>query len=261
MVRLFFVLLGLCPLNWVHAAMVSQTLSYEVNGVPMRSVLVYDDASRTPRPALVLVPNWMGVTDAAVEKAKAIAGDRYVVLVADVYGAEVRPSNAQQAGAAAKAMYDDRQLLRQRARAALSELKAAAESAPIDPQRLGAIGFCFGGATVLELARAGAPVAGVVSFHGNLATSLPAQAGDAIPPMLVLNGADDPLVSAEQIGAFQDEMTAAGADWTFVNYAGAVHCFAEADAASPPACIYHPRNAARAFRAMNDFLAEAFAEH
>jgi dienelactone hydrolase len=242
----------------VGAALVEKPIEYEAGGTTVRSVLVYDDSVATPRPGLVLVPNWMGANESAVAKAKEIAGTRYVVLVADVYGKDVRPADAKAAGAAAQGMYADRKALRARAQAALAQLRAQAGSAPVDLGRLGAIGFCFGGATVLELARDGADIAGVVSFHGNLSTDLPAAPGALKASVLVQNGADDTYVPAEQIATFQQEMTAAGADWQFVNYAGAVHCFAEPDANSGPGCLYHERTARRAFRLMDSFFEERF---
>lgn len=222
--------------------------------------LVYDDASAAPRPGLVMVPNWMGVTDSAVEKAKAVAGDRYVVLVADMYGKGVRPANAQEAGRAAGAVRGDAALMRRRAAAALAALQAQAGKAPLDVSRLGAFGFCFGGTVALELARAGADLAGVVSLHGGLTTQAPARADTLRARVLVLNGADDRAVTAEHIAGFEREMREAGADWQFVNFGGAVHCFAEADAGDDPAsnCRYHAPSAQRAYRMLHDFFAEAF---
>ncbi len=243
-----------------QAAMVEKTLEYTVGDTVLSSTLVYDDSVKTARPGLVLVPNWMGAGASAVAKAKEIAGSKYVILVADVYGKDLRPANAQEAGKAATGMYADRPALRARAAAALAQLKVQADSAPLDTARLGAIGFCFGGATVLEMARDGAELAGVVSFHGNLSTDLPAAKGALKTSVLVQNGADDTYVPAEQIAAFQKEMTDAGADWQFVNYAGAVHCFAEPDANSP-GCMYNERSARRAFRLMDDFLVERFSAH
>lgn len=240
-----------------QAAVIEKTIEYTVGDTVLSSTLVYDDSVATARPGLVLVPNWMGAGESAIAKAKQIAGSKYVILVADVYGKDLRPADAQEAGKAATAMYSDRPQLRARAAAALAQLKAQAGSAPLDLDRLGAIGFCFGGATVLEMARDGAELAGVVSFHGNLSTDLPAAKGALKTSVLALNGADDTYVPAEQIAGFQKEMTAAGADWQFVNYAGAVHCFAEPDANSP-GCTYHERSAQRAFRLMDDFLAEGF---
>ena len=142
--------------------------------------------------------------------------------------------------------------------AALDQL-ASASDVPLDAAKLGAIGFCFGGATALELARSGADIAGVVSFHGNLGTDLPARSGEVKAKVLAINGGDDQYVPAEQINAFTREMAGAGVDWQFVNLGGAVHCFAEADAQSPPGCVYNERAAKRAFRMMRTFFAEAFA--
>ncbi len=239
------------------AEIVSRELSWDVDGVAMHGHLVHDDA-KPSRGGLVMVPNWMGVNASALEKAKAVAARGYTVLLADVYGADLRPANAQEAGQAAQSMYADRTLLRARANAAVDLLKAQAGDAGFSAGNIGAIGFCFGGATVLELARSGRDdLAGVVSFHGSLGTSMPAESGAVKASVLVLNGATDTYVSAEEIAGLQKEMTAAGADWQFVNYAEAVHCFAEADADSP-GCQYHERSAKRAYRMMDDFFAEVF---
>lgn len=255
--RCFLSLLALLVSLPLHAEIVSREIEWEVDGVAMRAHFVHDD-SRSARGGLVMVPNWMGVNASALEKAKAIAGRGYAVLLADVYGAALRPANAGEAGAAAQAMYADRGLLRARADAAVDLLKAQSEAAGFPADRLGAIGFCFGGATVLELARNGREdLAGVVSFHGSLGTSMPAQPGAVKASVLVLNGAADSYVKPEEIAGFQQEMSAAGADWQFVNFADAVHCFAEADANSP-GCQYHARSAARAYRMMDDFFAEVF---
>jgi dienelactone hydrolase len=128
----------------------------------------------------------------------------------------------------------------------------------LDARRIGAIGFCFGGATALELARSGADIAGVVSFHGSLGTSLPAKAGVVKASLLVLNGADDRNTGADDIAVFQKEMNAAGVDWQFVDFSGAVHCFALEHAQSPPNCVYNPKVAARAFTMMRNFFDERF---
>lgn len=239
-----------------QAAMVAEPVTYEIGDKRFASTLVYDDAG-AKRPGLVLVPNWYGANAAAVEKAKTIAGSKYVILVADVYGADVRPKSDDEAGAAAGAMYKDRDVLRERVSKALAELKARAGQAPLDASRIGAIGFCFGGATALELARSGADVAGVAAFHANLATDDTSRAKNIKGKVLVMNGADDTYVPPEQIATFQKEMRDAKVDWQFVNYGGAVHCFAEPDQ-NAPGCTYHERSAKRAFALMDDFFAEAF---
>jgi dienelactone hydrolase len=247
-------------LGAAHAAMVTKNLSYDVGGKPMQSVLVYDDAAKTARPGLVMTPDWMGMNDDQIALAKQIAGKDYVILVADVYGTAVRPKTADEAGAAAKSMYEHRADLRARINAALAQLKTQAGKAPLDGKHWGAIGFCFGGATTLDLARTGADVQGVVSFHGNLATDDPALAKNIKAKVLAMNGGDDKFVPEEQIVAFQKEMRDANVDWQFLSFGGAVHCFAipKADG-TVPGCKYDERTARRAFALMHSFFDEAFA--
>ena len=243
-----------------HAEMVSKTLDYVVDGKPMQSVLVYDDAIKKPRPGLVMTPDWLGMNSNQVALAKQIAGKDYVILVADVYGTAVRPTNASEAGAAAKSMYDHRSDLRARINAALTQLKVQVGKAPLDGQHWGAFGFCFGGATTLDLARSGADVQAVISLHGNLATDDPALAKNIKGKVLAMNGGDDKFVPPEQITAFQNEMRDANVDWQFVNFGGAVHCFAIPTAKGEvPGCQYNERASKRAFTMMHDFLDETFA--
>ncbi len=258
--RLFaFLLLCTLPLSpWSRAAMVTQPIDYDVAGTKMQSVLVYDDALKTPRPGLVMTPDWLGITPDNLALAKQVAGKDYVILVADVYGTALRPKNADEAGKATKALYADRATLRARIHAALAQLKAQKGKAPLDGRHWGAFGFCFGGAASLDLARSGADVAGVVSFHGNLSADS-AFKDDIKARVLVLHGADDVFESPEQIAAFQKEMREARADWQFLSYGGAVHCFAVPSAdGSTPGCKYDERTATRAFAQMRAFFAEAF---
>ncbi len=238
------------------AKLQQRPVEWQLDGASYSGVLVYDDAGDARRPGVVMVPNWRGVNASAVDKAAQIAGDDYVVLVADVYGSQLRPKDNDEAAAAAQPLLKDRARLRARAEAALDALKAQAGTAPLDATRIAAVGFCFGGSTVLEMARAGLPLAGVVSLHGGLASPMPAAADSGKVSMLVLNGAADRGVSAEDIAGFGSEMDAAGADWQFVNFSGAVHCFAESDANSPPGCMYDPRAAKRAWKMLGDFLEE-----
>lgn len=224
--------------------------------------VVHDGASADKRPGLVMVPNWMGVTDDSIERAKAVAGDDYVVLVADVYGKGVRPKNAGEAGKLAGGLRGaDRGMLRARINGAVAALKAQARKAPLDPARIGAFGFCFGGSTVLELVRGGADLAGVVSLHGGIAPGAKSSTAAAIKtPVLVLNGAADKSVPDADILAFEKEMDGAGADWQFVDLSGAVHCFAEPSAGNDPStnCAYDERAAKRAYRMLADFFEERF---
>ena len=248
--------LALCAMPAL-AEMQSRAVEWQVGDETFAGVLVYDDASTELRPGLVMVPDWLGVRDDAVTQARHIAGDDYVVLVADLYGKEVRPDGPEQARAQTGKLYADPALLRARINKALDVLRTNASGAPLDATRLGAFGYCFGGAAVLELARSGADVAGVVTFHGGLSTKMPAAKDAVKASVLVLNGAED-RGTAGDIAGFQEEMNAAGADWQFVNFSDTVHCFALPHAKSPPGCVYNPLSARRAEKMMDDFFEERF---
>jgi len=243
-----------------EAAVVVKPVAYQIEGEAFEGMLIYDDAVSTPRPGLLMVPNWLGVTEESAKKAARAASDKYVVFMADMYGKAVRPSNADEARAAATALRSDRALMRKRAQAAVEVLKAQTSQVALDSSRLGAIGFCFGGGAVLELARAGADLQGFVSFHGNLDTPNPADAQNIKAPVLVLHGADDPAVPQEQVDAFVAEMKAAQVDWQLVSYGGAVHSFTSPVANVPGRNEYHPVVAARAFKAMNELFDERFGQ-
>jgi dienelactone hydrolase len=222
--------------------------------------LVWDDASHAKRPGLLMVPNWHGVNDVAVAKAMMIAGKDYVVLLADMYGKDVRPVDNKASMEAVKPFHDNRKLMMSRVNAAWTTLKAQGSKAPIDMTRLGAIGFCFGGSAVLDLARSGAvPSGGIVTFHAGLNPDDPANAKSIKSRLLVLNGADD-------TGAWPDtdkffaELRASGTDWQFVNIGGAVHCFTETEEHSPGNCMYNAAASKRAYRMMRDFFDESFAK-
>lgn len=250
-----FVLLALMP--WaLQAKMVHTPVNWTQDGTSFHSVLIYDDAAPGKRPGLVMVPNWFGVNDAAIKKAETIAGKRYVILLTDMYGQGVRPADMTQAQAATKPLYADRSLMRKRVDEALAQLKAQAATAPIDLSRLAAIGFCFGGSAVLDLARSGADVAAVVSFHGGLATDDPSLAKNIKARVLAMNGADDQNTMPDA-GKFMDEMRGSKADWQFVVLGNAVHCFTETDQHSP-GCEYDARAAARSYRLMHIWLDHAF---
>jgi dienelactone hydrolase len=253
---LLFLLLAASALPAL-AAMRADPVEWTLGERTFRGVLVYDDANAIARPGLLMVPDWMGVTDAAIAKAKHVAGDDYVVLVADVYGKGTRPADSTEARALVGTLYDDVPELRARINKALHVLRANASGAPLDASRIAAFGYCFGGSTVLELARSGADIAGVVTFHGGLSTTMPAKRGAVKASLLVLNGADD-KGTAGDVAGFKREMDAAGADWQFVDFSGTAHCFALPEANDPPGCVYNALSAERAERMMRGFLAERF---
>ena len=255
--RTYFACLALTAAFGAAAAPVEKAVVYKVGDAEMTSTLVYDDAGPAGRPAVLMVPNWMGATPTAIARAKELAGDDYVFLVADVYGTGVRPADTKGAGEMVGKLRGDPALLRLRMAAALDQLLAQAGEAKFDKDKVGAIGFCFGGSAALELARAGADLDAVVTFHAGLGTSDPAKAGFK-PSVLVLNGAEDGSVTPEDITKFSDEMRGVKADWQFVNFGGAVHCFSEAEANRPPGCVYHEPSAKRGYALMNDLFAEKF---
>ncbi|KRE85473.1 dienelactone hydrolase [Rhodanobacter sp. Soil772] len=257
--RLFCLLLLAGSSFAAQAKMVHRPVEWTQDGTRFHSVLVYDDASSAKRPGLVMVPNWYGINDVAVKKAEMIAGKDYVILLTDMYGASVRPQpgSASQAQAAVKPLYGDRALMRKRINVALDQLKAQAANAPLDAAKLAAIGFCFGGSAVLDLARSGADVAAVVSFHGGLDTDNPALAKNIKARVLAMNGADDKGTMPDA-DKFMDEMRMSPADWQFVVIGHAVHCFTEVGENSP-GCRYDGRAATRSYRLMHDWLRAAFA--
>ena len=250
----FLLFVGLA--GTAQAKMVHKPVEWTQDGTKFHSVLVYDDAVATKRPGLVMVPNWYGVSDLAVKKAEGIAGKDYVILVTDMYGEKVRPTGDDQAMAAVKPLYGDRSLMRKRINVALDQLKAQAKDVPLDLTKLAAIGFCFGGSAVLDLARSGADVAAVVSFHGALQTDDPSLAKQIKARVLVMNGADDKGTMPDA-DKFMDEMRGSKADWQFVVLGNAVHCFTETDQ-HKEGCAYDERAAQRSYRLMHDWLRGAF---
>jgi len=234
---------------------ITRTVEYRHGDLVCQGYLSYDDAVKGARPAILIVHDWMGCTDHQKEQAEKLAALGYVALAADVYGKGVRPANAAEARAQAMKYYADRALLRARVRAGLDCLAGQPQA---DTSRLAVIGYCFGGAGALELARSGAPLKAVVTFHGSLATPTPADAKNITARVLVLHGADDPNVKPEEVRGFIDEMRAANVDWQLVQYGGAVHSFTDRRAGNDNSkgAAYNEAADRRSWRAMRDFLEE-----
>ncbi len=238
------------------STVVIESLVYQLDGKPYESRLLFTPGSAA-QPGLVMAPNWMGVSTGAEAIAREVAAQGYVVLIADLYGQAVRPGNAEQAGAAMMPLKNDRRELRKRMQAALTQLRQQTHAALL-PGQLAAFGFCFGGCCALELARDGAPLKAAVSFHGTLDTPHPADAANIKGAVLVLHGADDPLVPKDQLPAFEAEMNAAKVDWQLLSYGGAVHSFTDPAANTPGMMMYDAKTAKRAFQAMHNLLDEVF---
>lgn len=256
--RALLMLLALLVSAPAPATMLASPVHWTLDGTGFQGMLIYDDRTPKKRPGLVMVPNWMGINAIAIEKAKHIAGSRYVILLTDMYGAAIRPANMAQAQDAIRPLMADRSLMRARIRKAYEVLKLQAAQAPIDPGRLAAIGFCFGGTAVLDLARSGAQIGAAISFHGGLATDDPTLAANIRARVLAINGADDSSTMPD-VPAFTAEMRRSPADWQFVEIGHAVHCFTETEATAPTGnCRYDAKAAARSYRMMHDWLKETF---
>lgn len=238
-----------------HAAIVTETVTYEHRGVTLEGYLAYDDALPGQRPGVLIVHQWRGLGAYEQRRARMLAELGHVAFAADVYGQGVRPADNQAASAEAGKYYGDRDLFRARIAAGLRELRALDR---VDTARVAAIGYCFGGTGVLELARAGADVAGVVSFHGNLDTTQPAGPGDIAASTLVCHGAEDPYVKPEAVDAFLAEMAAADADFQLIMYADAVHSFTQKSAGRDPStgAAYQAAADRRSWAHMQLFFAE-----
>jgi dienelactone hydrolase len=188
-------------------------------------------------------------------RAELLALRGYVALCSDVYGKGMRADNPKDAAALAGKYKDDRKLLRARINAALDFLR---KQERVNSQQIAAIGYCFGGTTVLELARSGADVKGIVSFHGGLSTPTPADAKNIKCKVLACHGADDPFVPAEEVQAFEKEMRDAKVDWQFVAYGNAVHSFTDKSAGNDNSkgAAYNAQADLRSWREMKMFLDE-----
>ncbi len=235
----------------------TERIEYRHGDVQLKGYLAYDDSFTGRRSGVLLVHEWWGLNDYAKRRAEQLAGLGYVAFAIDMYGNGKTTGDAKTAGEWAAVFRNDRPLARARALAGLEVLKKRPQ---VDPQRIAAIGYCFGGTMALELARSGADLRGVVSFHGGLSTPDPADARNIRGKVLVLHGADDTFESPAEIAAFQEEMRRAGVDWQMVYYGGAVHAFSnpEAGKAGIKGVAYNEAADRRSWLAMRDFFDEIF---
>lgn len=249
MLRSLLIVLNLLLLAFAPAAVETATVAYREGETELEGFVAVDNSREGKRPGILIVHQWTGISDSERDVAKKLAGLGAVAFCADIYGKGVRPAFGDEAGAMAGKFKSDRALFRKRLIAALEELRRHPD---VDPAQVSAIGYCFGGTAVLELARAGADVKAVVSFHGGLDSPTPADAANIKANVLVLHGADDPLVPKAEIEAFKKEMADGKVDWQMVYYGGAVHSFTDkgADAHNFPAAKYHADADRRSWQAM-----------
>jgi dienelactone hydrolase len=220
--RITLAFISLVLLFEANAEIVSKEISYKQGDTTMKGLIAYDDAIPGKRPGVLVVHEWWGHNDYARKRARMLAELGYLALAVDMYGDGKTADHPDDAGKFSSAVGGNLPLAKARFDAALETLKGQPN---VETEKIAAIGYCFGGGILLNMARMGTDIDGVVSFHGSLATGSPATKGDIKTRVRVFNGADDPFVKAEQIAAFKQEMEAAGVDYRFVNYPGAVHSF------------------------------------
>lgn len=235
----------------------TKAVQYRQGEAVLEGYLAYDDAIKGQRPGVLVIHEWKGLGPYEERRARQLAELGYVAFALDIYGKGVRAKDTHEAAALAGIYRKDRGLMRARAQAGLEVLKSQELA---DPGRVAAIGYCFGGMAVLELARSGADVEGVVSFHGKLNTPDPKDAENIKGKVLILHGADDRSVPPEEIAAFEDEMRRAGVDWLMISYGGAVHSFTNPASGDDPSrgVAYNERADHRSWEAMKLFFAEIF---
>lgn len=239
--------------------MTVERIDYQAGNVKGKGALVWNDNISGKRPLLLVMTNWLGVTDIAIKRAQKMAGDKYVAFVGDMYGEGktcAGPPTSQEWMMAVRA---DRVEGRKRVDAALQTMIAEANKRGIgDPSKKAAVGFCFGGGNVLELARGGADVNAVISMHGDLGTAMPAKKGDIKAAIFVLHGSKDPAAPKAERDALEAELDAAEANWQMLDFGGRLHSFAEDETMMKGIAEYNEPAARQAYRMADDFIQDAF---
>ncbi len=236
--------------------MTEKTLEYRHEGSVLEAYVCTPAAGRA-RPAVLIAHAWAGRSGFECDKARALAAAGYVGIAIDLYGKGVLGSSVEENRALMKPFLDNRALLQSRFQAALA---AARQDPAVDAAQVAAIGYCFGGLSVLDLARSGAEVKGVVSFHGLLGTPGNTDGRKISAKVLVLHGHDDPMVPVAEVVAFESEMTTAGADWQVHVYGHTLHSFTNPEANDPGFGVKYEASAdRRSWRSMLNFLEEVLA--
>jgi dienelactone hydrolase len=239
--------------------MTIERIDYQAGGVKGKGALVWNEKISGKRPLLLVMTNWLGVTDIAIKRAQKMAGDKYVAFVGCMYGdgktCEGPPTSAEWM----MAVRQDRVEGRKRVKAALDTMVAEANKRGIgDASKKAAVGFCFGGGNVLELARSGADVDAVVCLHGDLQTTMPAKRGEIKAAVFVIHGSKDPVAPKADRDALEAEMDGAGVNWQLLDFGGRLHSFAEEETKMPGMAEYHAGAAHQTYRILDDFIQDAF---
>ena len=227
-IPLLGVLLALSMTTPALAVIKEEPVTYKVGETIMKGVVVYDTDAKGKHPGIVMVHEWWGITQHIHNEAREFARRGYTAFIADMYGDAKTADNPKDAGALSGGVMKDPKTMEARFNAAREQL---ARHPSVDATRIGAVGYCFGGAVVLNMARAGADLAGVAGFHASLGLNTPPPApGTVKARILVLNGADDPFGKKEQYATFKSELDAAKANYKVIEYPGAVHAFTNPEA-------------------------------
>jgi len=235
--------------------MQTRDVDYRCEQANLRGYLAWNDSAE-PQPGILVFHEGLGLGDFAMERVRRLAGLGYVALAADMFGERRQARNLQEVATLVGGLRAEPEKLRARGRAALETLAALPQ---VDARRLGAIGFCFGGSVVLELARAGADLRAVVSFHGVLGTQMPALSGKVKASVLVCTGADDPLAPPDQVAEFENEMRAAAVrDWQVISYGNTLHGFTNpaADGSMLRSALYNAQADRRSWASMQSLFDE-----
>lgn len=238
-----------------QAAVKTEIVAYQDGDTVLEGLLAYDDSVSGKAPGVLIVHEWWGLGEHPKESARKLAAQGYVAFALDMYGKGKLTDKMADAAAWSGEFKQNPDLAQNRFQAAYDYLTSLDR---VDKSKVGAMGYCFGGTIVLEMARLGMPLKGVVSFHGGLGTVQGGGAKNIAAKILVCHGADDPLVPPAEVAAFQEEMRVSKADWQFIAYGGAVHSFTnpEATGEALPAAKYHEPAARRSWDAMSTFFGE-----
>jgi dienelactone hydrolase len=238
-----------------------ETIKYQAGSVTGHGALVWNEKITTKRPLLLVMPNWLGPTETIVKRAAQMAGDKYVAFVACMYGDGKTCGGPPESQELMMAVRADRVEGRKRVNAALNTMVAEAEKRGIgDSSKKAAVGFCFGGGNVLELARSGANLDAVVCLHGDLATTMPAKKGDIKAAVFVIHGSKDPVAPKTDRDALEAELDGAEANWQLLDFGGRLHSFSEAETDMPGVAKYHAGAAHQTYRMLDNFIQDAFAK-
>jgi dienelactone hydrolase len=247
-------------LSCSSAKLVTTPIEYtDSKGATLHGYTVYDDSTSGKRPGVLVIHDWRGLTDYTKKRCDMLAELGYVAFAADIYGKDLSKAGVPEWMKEATVYKSDRALYRERARAAFN---AFLKQPQVDSLRIAAIGYCFGGTGVIEMARDGLPLRGVVSFHGGL-DSKPLSDGATIKAkVLALCGADDPYEKPEDMQAFEQQLRENNVDYQIVSYGHAVHAFTDpgVDALNQNGAKYNAPADKRSWQAMRDFFAEIFRE-